>query len=139
MPSLFASLRSKRPIKNTNTLISLNAFLDTNSISAAVASIPARIIRQGSARPTAKHQVFTFTLNALQNKVMHTTITSNSRPLLRAFYAFFIVIAAPTIGSAPALARNAYISNYNSNTVSVIKTATNTVTVTIPVGSYQQS
>ena len=50
---------------------------------------------------------------------MQTKITSNSRPLLRAFYAFFIVIAAPIIGSAPALALNAYISNKGSNNVSV--------------------
>ena len=40
-------------------------------------------------------------------------------------------LAAP----APALAVSAYITNFNSNTVSVIDTAANTVTATIPVGS----
>ena len=37
--------------------------------------------------------------------------------------------------SAETRAQNAYVTNCNSNTVSVIATATNTVTATIPVGS----
>ncbi len=41
---------------------------------------------------------------------------------------------AGLLGSAQSLAQNAYITNYGSNTVSVIDTATNTVTATIPVG-----
>jgi YVTN family beta-propeller protein len=36
--------------------------------------------------------------------------------------------------SAQTLAQNAYVTNRDSNTVSVIDTATNTVTATIPVG-----
>src|SRR5262249_57814599 len=36
---------------------------------------------------------------------------------------------------AQALAQNAYITNLDANTVSVIATATDTVTATIPVGS----
>src|SRR5215471_5713243 len=40
------------------------------------------------------------------------------------------------LASAQALAQNAYITNGFSNTVSVIDTATNTVTATIPVGSF---
>jgi YVTN family beta-propeller protein len=39
------------------------------------------------------------------------------------------------IGSAQALAQNAYVTNGGDNTVSVIATATNTVTATIPVGN----
>ena len=38
------------------------------------------------------------------------------------------------LASAQALAQNAYITNAYSNTVSVIDTATNTVSATIPVG-----
>jgi YVTN family beta-propeller protein len=41
---------------------------------------------------------------------------------------------ASVLGSAQSLAQNAYITNFGSNTVSVINTATNTVTATIPVG-----
>jgi YVTN family beta-propeller protein len=41
---------------------------------------------------------------------------------------------AGLLGSAQSLAQNAYITNLGSNSVSVIDTATNTVTVTIPVG-----
>ncbi|MCB9305668.1 MAG: beta-propeller fold lactonase family protein [Lewinellaceae bacterium] len=37
--------------------------------------------------------------------------------------------------AAPASAQRAYIPNYNSNTVSVINTATNSVVATIPVGT----
>src|SRR5215831_10118701 len=40
------------------------------------------------------------------------------------------------LASAQALAQNAYITNGFSNTVSVIDTATNTVTATIPVGRF---
>jgi YVTN family beta-propeller protein len=39
------------------------------------------------------------------------------------------------LGSAETGAQNAYITNLGSNTVSVIATATNTVTATIPVGA----
>jgi YVTN family beta-propeller protein len=39
------------------------------------------------------------------------------------------------LGSAQALAQNAYITNQGSNIVSVIDTATNTVTATITVGA----
>jgi YVTN family beta-propeller protein len=45
------------------------------------------------------------------------------------------VAIAGLIGSAQALAQNAYITNGGDNTVSVIATATNTVTATIPVGN----
>jgi YVTN family beta-propeller protein len=49
-----------------------------------------------------------------------------------------LVIAAFVVaclyGSTQALAQNAYIANEGSNTVSVIDTATNTLTATIPVG-----
>jgi YVTN family beta-propeller protein len=41
---------------------------------------------------------------------------------------------AGLLGSAQSLAQNAYITNLGSNSVSVIDTATNTVTATIPVG-----
>ena len=41
---------------------------------------------------------------------------------------------ASILGSAQSFAQNAYITNYDSNNVSVIATATNTVTATIPVG-----
>jgi YVTN family beta-propeller protein len=41
---------------------------------------------------------------------------------------------AGLLGSTQSLAQNAYITNLGSNSVSVIDTATNTVTVTIPVG-----
>ena len=41
---------------------------------------------------------------------------------------------AGILGSAQTLAQNAYITNASSNNVSVIDTATNTVTATIPVG-----
>jgi YVTN family beta-propeller protein len=39
------------------------------------------------------------------------------------------------LGSAQSLAQNAYITNNGANTVSVIDTATNRVTATVPVGS----
>ena len=38
------------------------------------------------------------------------------------------------LASAQTLAQNAYITNFYSNTVSVIDTVRNTVTATIPVG-----
>ena len=38
------------------------------------------------------------------------------------------------LASAQTLAQNAYITNNSDNSVSVIDTATNTVTATIPVG-----
>ena len=43
-------------------------------------------------------------------------------------------LAAP----APALAINAYITNFADGTVSVIDTAANMVTATIPVGSFPE-
>jgi YVTN family beta-propeller protein len=42
---------------------------------------------------------------------------------------------AGILGSAQSFAQNAYITNAESNNVSVIDTATNKVTATIPVGS----
>jgi YVTN family beta-propeller protein len=45
------------------------------------------------------------------------------------------VAIAGLIGSAQALAQNAYITNTPANTVSVVDTSTNTVTATIPVGN----
>jgi YVTN family beta-propeller protein len=50
---------------------------------------------------------------------------------LRAIAAFAV---ACLLGSAQSLAQNAYITNGGSDTVSVIATATNTVTATVPVG-----
>jgi YVTN family beta-propeller protein len=41
-----------------------------------------------------------------------------------------------TLGNAQSLAQNAYITNTTSNNVSVIDTATNKVTATIPVGDF---
>jgi YVTN family beta-propeller protein len=88
--------------------------------------------------PSGQAQVFASALNP-KSKIMKRSITSNWRPLFRALYAIFILIAAialvSIIGSTPAVAQNAYITNQGSNTVSVIDTATNTVTATIPVGS----
>ena len=49
--------------------------------------------------------------------------------LLAAFSVSFL------LGSAESLAQNAYITNYSDGTVSVIDTATNAVTATIPVGA----
>ena len=48
-------------------------------------------------------------------------------------------VACLLLGGAPSLAQNAYITNTGSNTVSVIDTATNTVTATIPVGGEPYS
>ena len=45
------------------------------------------------------------------------------------------VAIAGLIGSAQALAQNAYITNTPANTVSAIDTSTNTVIATIPVGN----
>ena len=45
------------------------------------------------------------------------------------------VAIAGLIGSAQALAQNAYITNTGDNTVSVIATATNTVVATVHVGN----
>ena len=44
-------------------------------------------------------------------------------------------VVAGLLGNAQCLAQNAYITNFASNTVSVIDTATNTVIATAPVGS----
>jgi YVTN family beta-propeller protein len=43
---------------------------------------------------------------------------------------------AGVLGSTGTFAQNAYIANSGANTVSVINTATNKVTATIPVGSF---
>jgi YVTN family beta-propeller protein len=54
-----------------------------------------------------------------------------SRPLVIAAFAL-----AGLLGSAQSLAQNAYITNFDDNTVSVIDTATNTVVGSpIPVGN----
>jgi YVTN family beta-propeller protein len=45
-------------------------------------------------------------------------------------------LVACFLASAQTLAQNAYITNAGDNTVSVVDTATNTVTATIPVGSF---
>jgi YVTN family beta-propeller protein len=42
------------------------------------------------------------------------------------------------VAPASTLAQNAYITNTGSNTVSVIDTATDTVTASIPVGTGDQ-
>jgi DNA-binding beta-propeller fold protein YncE len=44
--------------------------------------------------PTAKRKFFTITLTPRKNQTMKTIIPSDSRPLLRAYYAFLIAIAA---------------------------------------------
>jgi len=55
--------------------------------------------------------------------------------MARSFSAAFIGVVAVIFGAAPSSAQNAYITNAASNTVSVIDTATNTVTgLPIPVG-----
>ncbi len=43
------------------------------------------------------------------------------------------LLAFMALASAPAFAQNAYITNYNANSVSVIDTTTNTVSATINV------
>src|SRR5262249_39109373 len=57
-----------------------------------------------------------------ENKVMHSLV----KPLLLA-----MLFSLSTVGAV--LAQNAYITNQNSNNVSVINTATNTVIATINV------
>lgn len=47
-------------------------------------------------------------------------------------------VTACVFGSTQSLAHNAYITNQGDGTVSVIDTATNTVTATIPVGSSSE-
>jgi YVTN family beta-propeller protein len=42
------------------------------------------------------------------------------------------------LGSGPSIAQKAYITNSDSNNVSVIETATNTVIATIAVGKFPQ-
>lgn len=61
------------------------------------------------------------------------------RLLLSAAMAASAVVALPA-GQAAAVPPGtyAYITNFNTNTVSVIDTATNTVTTTIPVGNGPQ-
>src|SRR5215472_3412943 len=50
----------------------------------------------------------------------------SGRPAIATF------VAASILASAQSLAANAYITNFDPNTVSVIDTATNTVVATIP-------
>jgi YVTN family beta-propeller protein len=45
-------------------------------------------------------------------------------------------IVAGLLGGAQSLAQNAFIANAGSNNVSVIDSATNAMTATIPVGSF---
>src|ERR1700747_3668643 len=47
-----------------------------------------------SLKATPKHKFFTFTLNPRKNQTMKSSITSNRRPLLCAFYASLIATAA---------------------------------------------
>ena len=54
-----------------------------------------------------------------------TTLRPAARVLRIAVIA--VLALAGLLGGAPASAQNAYVPNYNSNTVSVIATATNTV------------
>jgi YVTN family beta-propeller protein len=56
-------------------------------------------------------------------------------PRMSGLLAVATVAIGALIGSAQALAQNAYVTNGGDNTVSVIATATNTVTATIPVGA----
>jgi YVTN family beta-propeller protein len=58
---------------------------------------------------------------------------------LRVYRLLGIIIAvvwACLLGSVESLAQNAYITNIRADTVSVLNTASNTVTATIPVGFF---
>ena len=48
----------------------------------------------------------------------------------------FALVLVCLLAPAAARAQNAYITNFNDGTVSVINTATNTVVATIPVGGH---
>src|SRR5436190_940249 len=62
---------------------------------------------------------------------------SESRRWIRHLFAgASALVVAFGVSTAPSQAQNAYITNYGSNDVSVIATSTNTVTATIPVGSF---
>jgi YVTN family beta-propeller protein len=50
-------------------------------------------------------------------------------------FAAMIAAVAVVLGGTPSHAQNAYITNFGANTVSVVATATNMVTATIPVGN----
>src|SRR5690242_10546257 len=56
--------------------------------------------------------------------------------MTRMLFAAAVATIAIVLGGPPSRAQNAYIANQRSNNVSVIATASNTVTATIPVGSY---
>jgi YVTN family beta-propeller protein len=56
---------------------------------------------------------------------------------IRGLLATATLLVACLLGSAQSLAQNAYITNFGSNTVSVIATVTNTVSATIPVGGAE--
>jgi YVTN family beta-propeller protein len=56
------------------------------------------------------------------------------RPVLRVLLLVWAAGSAGVLGSTETLAQNAYITNADSNNVSVINIATNTVVATIPIG-----
>jgi YVTN family beta-propeller protein len=60
--------------------------------------------------------------------------TRKLRPVLRVLLLVWAAGAAGVLGSTEALAQNAYITNNQSNYMSVINTVTNQMTATIPVG-----
>src|SRR6516165_12158601 len=60
---------------------------------------------------------------------------SVERKLMKLRSALLAFAFASVLGSAQSLAQNAYITNNNDNTVSVIDTATDKVIATISVGS----
>ena len=59
-------------------------------------------------------------------------------PRRHLFAATTTLALAWLVAPASTLAQNAYITNTGSNTVSVIDTATDTVTASIPVGTGDQ-
>ena len=56
--------------------------------------------------------------------------------MTRILFAAVVAAIAITLGGAPTLAQNAYITNQFSDTVSVIATSSDTVTATISVGIF---
>jgi YVTN family beta-propeller protein len=59
--------------------------------------------------------------------------------MTRSFFAAVVGSIAIVLGSAPSSAQNAYITNFGSNTVSMIAAPTNTVVgLPIPVGPAPQ-
>jgi YVTN family beta-propeller protein len=57
---------------------------------------------------------------------------------LRTFGFFAALAVFGLFGSAQSLAQNAYITNQDSDNISVIDTPTNTVIATIPAGEYPE-